>query len=86
MLEIECGAEILRVTKLLENASLLDQSGFEHGSPLITGGLFPNGGIADVNSWASAFQSEVRILTINMTSFLCSILLSKFYPAYSYTR
>ncbi|XP_042472832.1 KH domain-containing protein At5g56140-like [Zingiber officinale] len=50
--------EILRVTKLLENASLLDQSGFEHGSPLITGGLFPNGGIADMNSWASTFQSE----------------------------
>ncbi|KAG6516999.1 hypothetical protein ZIOFF_020376 [Zingiber officinale] len=58
VLEIECGAEILRVTKLLENASLLDQSGFEHGSPLITGGLFPNGGIADMNSWASTFQSE----------------------------
>ncbi|XP_042438530.1 KH domain-containing protein At5g56140-like [Zingiber officinale] len=50
--------EILRVTTLLENASLLDQSGFEHGSPLITGGLFPNGGVADMNSWASAFQSE----------------------------
>ncbi|WOL19207.1 KH domain-containing protein [Canna indica] len=50
--------EILRVTTLLENASLLDQTGLEHGSPLITGGLFPNGGAVDMNGWASAFQSE----------------------------
>nr|XP_010913290.1 KH domain-containing protein At5g56140 isoform X6 [Elaeis guineensis] len=50
--------EILRVTTLLGNASLLDQSGLEHGSPLTTGGLFSNGGAADMNGWASAFRSE----------------------------
>ncbi|KAJ8470679.1 hypothetical protein OPV22_025022 [Ensete ventricosum] len=50
--------EILRITTLLENASLLDQTGLEHGSPLITGGVFSNGGAADLNGWASAFQSE----------------------------
>ncbi|KAG1327361.1 KH domain-containing protein [Cocos nucifera] len=50
--------EILRVTTLLGNASLLDQSGLEHGSPLTTGGLFSNGRAADMNGWASAFQSE----------------------------
>ncbi|XP_077222605.1 KH domain-containing protein At5g56140-like isoform X2 [Tasmannia lanceolata] len=49
--------EILRVTTLLGNASLLDQSGLEHASPLNSGGLFSNGG-ADMNGWASAFQSE----------------------------
>uniref|UniRef100_A0A1D1XI15 KH domain-containing protein At5g56140 n=1 Tax=Anthurium amnicola TaxID=1678845 RepID=A0A1D1XI15_9ARAE len=49
--------EILRVTTLLGNASLLDQNGLEHGSPLTTGGLFSNGA-ADMNGWASAFQSE----------------------------
>ncbi|XP_010244820.1 PREDICTED: KH domain-containing protein At5g56140 [Nelumbo nucifera] len=50
--------EILRVTTLLGNASLLDQSGLEHASPLTSGGLFSNGGGADMNGWASAFQSE----------------------------
>ncbi|CAL9060889.1 unnamed protein product [Musa banksii] len=50
--------EILRITTLLENASLLDQTGLEHGSPLITGGVFSNGGAADMNGWASTFQSE----------------------------
>lgn len=51
--------EILRVTSLLGNASLLDQIGFELGSPLRTGGLFPNGGAADLNGWSSAaFQAE----------------------------
>lgn len=50
--------EILRVTTLLGNASLLDQSGLEHGSPMTTGGLFSNGAGADMNGWASAFQSE----------------------------
>lgn len=50
--------EILRVTTLLGNASLLDQSGLEHGSPMTTGGLFSNGAAADMNGWASAFQSE----------------------------
>ncbi|XP_019443208.1 PREDICTED: KH domain-containing protein At5g56140-like [Lupinus angustifolius] len=50
--------EILRVTTLLGNASVLGQSGLEHGSPLATGRIFSNGG-ADVNGWASRFQSEV---------------------------
>ncbi|XP_068644043.1 KH domain-containing protein At5g56140-like isoform X3 [Aristolochia californica] len=50
-------AEILRVTTFLGNASLLDQSGLEQASPLTSGGLFSNGG-ADMNGWASAFQSE----------------------------
>ncbi|ONK69308.1 uncharacterized protein A4U43_C05F21490 [Asparagus officinalis] len=50
--------EILRVTTLLGNASLLDQSGLEQGSPLTTGGLFSNGAAADLNGWASPFQSE----------------------------
>ncbi|CAL9147409.1 KH domain-containing protein At5g56140 isoform X1 [Musa acuminata AAA Group] len=50
--------EILHLTTLLENASLLDQTGLEHGSPLISGGLFPNGSTTDMNGWASAFQSE----------------------------
>ncbi|XP_028752814.1 KH domain-containing protein At5g56140 isoform X2 [Neltuma alba] len=50
--------EILRVTTLLGNASVLGQSGLEHGSPLASGGLFSNGG-ADMNGCASRFQSEV---------------------------
>lgn len=50
--------EILRVTTLLGNASFLDQNALEHGSPLNAGGLFANGGAADMNGWASAFQSE----------------------------
>ena len=49
---------------LLGNASLLDQS--EHGSPMTTGGIFPNGGAIDMNGWALASQSEVWILTINI--------------------
>ncbi|CAL9148848.1 unnamed protein product [Musa hybrid cultivar] len=50
--------EIIRVTMLLGNASLLDQSGLEYGSPMTTGGLFSNGGANDMNGWASPFQSE----------------------------
>ncbi|XP_078165435.1 KH domain-containing protein At5g56140-like isoform X2 [Carex rostrata] len=46
--------EILRVSAVLENASQL----LEHGSPLTTGGLFSNGGNADLNGWGSSFQSE----------------------------
>jgi protein quaking len=42
----------------LENASLLNQSGLEHGSPLTTGGLYSNGAATDMNGWTSAFQSE----------------------------
>ncbi|XP_057486028.1 KH domain-containing protein At5g56140 isoform X3 [Actinidia eriantha] len=50
--------EILRVTTLLGNASILDQSGLEHASPLASGGIFSNGG-SNVNRWSSPFQSEM---------------------------
>ncbi|KAJ8755027.1 hypothetical protein K2173_015539 [Erythroxylum novogranatense] len=50
--------EILRVTTLLGNASVLGQSGLEHASPQPSGGVFTNGG-ADSNVWASRFQSEI---------------------------
>ncbi|XP_051192934.1 KH domain-containing protein At5g56140 isoform X2 [Lolium perenne] len=50
--------EIIRVSTLLENASLLNQSGLEHGSPLTSGGLYSNGAATDMNGWTSAFQSE----------------------------
>ncbi|XP_024018717.1 KH domain-containing protein At5g56140 isoform X2 [Morus notabilis] len=53
--------EILRVTTLLGKASVLGQSGLEHASPLASGGIFSNGG-ADVNGWASRFQSEMSSL------------------------
>ncbi|XVE80639.1 hypothetical protein DITRI_Ditri14bG0155300 [Diplodiscus trichospermus] len=50
--------EILRVTTLLGNASVLGQSGLEQASPLGSGGIFSNGG-ADMNGWTSRFQSEM---------------------------
>ncbi|KAB1215006.1 hypothetical protein CJ030_MR4G005257 [Morella rubra] len=50
--------EIMRVTTLLGNASVLGQSGLEHASPLASGGIFSNGG-ADMNGWASRLQSEM---------------------------
>ncbi|KAL5735553.1 hypothetical protein ACOSP7_030022 [Xanthoceras sorbifolium] len=50
--------EIMRVTTLLGNASVLGQSGLEHASPLASGGIFSNGG-ADMNGLASRFQSEI---------------------------
>ncbi|KAL5548765.1 hypothetical protein UlMin_003996 [Ulmus minor] len=53
--------EILRVTTLLGNASVLGQSGLEHASPLALGGLFSNAG-ADLNGWTSRFQSEMSSL------------------------
>ncbi|XP_015881589.1 KH domain-containing protein At4g26480 isoform X2 [Ziziphus jujuba] len=40
---------------------VLGQSGLEHASPLASGGIFSNGG-ADVNGWASRFQSEMSSL------------------------
>ncbi|KAL6567671.1 hypothetical protein OROGR_001339 [Orobanche gracilis] len=49
--------QILHVTTLLGNASVLEQSGFEHASPLASGGIYSNGG-ANMNIWASPFQSE----------------------------
>ncbi|XP_022733746.1 KH domain-containing protein At5g56140-like [Durio zibethinus] len=53
--------EILRVTTLLGNASVLGQSGLEQASPLASGGIFSNGG-ADMNGWSSRFQSEMSSL------------------------
>ncbi|MBA0747115.1 hypothetical protein Gogos_009577, partial [Gossypium gossypioides] len=53
-------AEILRVTTLLGNASVLGQSGLEQASPLASGGIFSNGG-ADMNGWTSRFQSELAM-------------------------
>ncbi|KAJ9173904.1 hypothetical protein P3X46_016994 [Hevea brasiliensis] len=50
--------EILRVTTLLGNASVLGQSGLEHASPMASGGIFSKGG-ANSNGWASRFQSEM---------------------------
>lgn len=64
------GAEIMRVSALLGNASVLDQSGLEHASPLASGGMFSNGGAnMNMNRWnsPSPIHSEVRILTINIT-------------------
>jgi protein quaking len=59
-----CTPKILRVSTLLENASILNQSGLEHGSPLTMRGLYSNGAATDMNGWTSTFQSEVWILTI----------------------
>ncbi|KAG8661462.1 KH domain-containing protein At5g56140 [Manihot esculenta] len=50
--------EILRVTTLLGNASVLGQSRLEQASPLASGGIFSKG-VADANGWASQFQSEM---------------------------
>ncbi|KAI4388554.1 hypothetical protein MLD38_000873 [Melastoma candidum] len=55
--------EILRVTTLLGNASLLGRSGLEHGSPMATGGLFSNGG-TNLNGWPSRYQSEMSGLML----------------------
>ncbi|KAF5728504.1 KH domain-containing protein [Tripterygium wilfordii] len=54
--------EILHVTTLLGNASVLGHSGLEHASPLASGGIFSNGG-ADMNGWASRFQSDMSGLS-----------------------
>ncbi|GAB2279783.1 hypothetical protein Dimus_014422 [Dionaea muscipula] len=50
--------EILRVTALLGNAQILDQTGLEHARPLASGGIYSNRR-ADVNGWASPYQSEI---------------------------
>ncbi|KAL8142125.1 hypothetical protein V2J09_015157 [Rumex salicifolius] len=50
--------EILRVTTLLGNASILDQTGLDHSRPLASGGLFSNGG-TEVNGWTPQYQSEI---------------------------
>ncbi|PNT67182.1 KH domain-containing protein At5g56140 isoform X2 [Brachypodium distachyon] len=49
--------EILHVSALL-GIHVLDQPGFQHGSPLLNGGAFSNGRPADVNGWAPRFSSE----------------------------
>ncbi|XP_019196423.1 PREDICTED: KH domain-containing protein At5g56140-like isoform X3 [Ipomoea nil] len=59
--------EILRVTTILENALILDQSGLEHASPMASGGLFSNGG-ANMDRWASRFQSEKMSGLVQTTS------------------
>ncbi|KAK3427417.1 KH domain-containing protein At5g56140 [Eucalyptus grandis] len=59
--------EIMRVTTLLENASVLGQSGLEHASPLASGGIFSNGG-AELNGWPSRFQSEPTLAPNWMSS------------------
>jgi protein quaking len=51
-----CTPKILRVSTLLENTSILNQSGLEHGSPLTTGGLYSNGATTNMNGWTSTFQ------------------------------
>ncbi|XP_023736821.1 KH domain-containing protein At5g56140 [Lactuca sativa] len=54
--------EILRVTTLLGNASVLDQSGLEHASG---GGMFSNAGAnmnMNMNRWSSPIQSEMSAL------------------------
>ncbi|GJN03254.1 hypothetical protein PR202_ga20677 [Eleusine coracana subsp. coracana] len=50
-------AEILHVSALL-GIPVLDQPGYQHGSPLINGGAMPNGRPVDMNGWASAVPSE----------------------------
>ncbi|KAL6644262.1 hypothetical protein ACP70R_015870 [Stipagrostis hirtigluma subsp. patula] len=49
--------EILHVSALL-GIPVLDQPGFQHGSPLINGGAMPNGRPVDMNGWAPAISSE----------------------------
>ncbi|CAM8954512.1 unnamed protein product [Rhodiola kirilowii] len=50
--------EILRVTNLLGNTSVIGQSGFEHANLLAFGGLHSSGG-ADMSRWQSRFQTEM---------------------------
>ncbi|KAG9143233.1 hypothetical protein Leryth_010159 [Lithospermum erythrorhizon] len=50
--------EIMRVVTLLGNASVLDQSELELASPMASGGTYSNGR-ANINRWASPFQSEM---------------------------
>ncbi|KAL9271863.1 KH domain-containing protein [Drosera capensis] len=54
--------EIFRVTTLLGNAQILDQSGLEHARPLASGGMYSNGR-ADVNGWNSPYRSEMSGLS-----------------------
>ncbi|PAN34534.1 hypothetical protein PAHAL_6G152300 [Panicum hallii] len=49
--------EILHVSALL-GIPVLDQPGYQHGSPLINGGAIPNGRPVEMNGWAPAIPSE----------------------------
>ncbi|KAK3121508.1 hypothetical protein QOZ80_8BG0654840 [Eleusine coracana subsp. coracana] len=49
--------EILHVSALL-GIPVLDQPGYQHGSPLINGGSMPNGRPVDMNGWASTVPSK----------------------------
>ncbi|CAL5006822.1 unnamed protein product [Urochloa decumbens] len=49
--------EILNVSALL-GIPVLDQTGYQHGSPLINGGAIPNGRPVEMNGWAPAIPSE----------------------------
>jgi protein quaking len=46
---------------------VLDQPGYQHGSPLINGGTMPNGRPVEMNGWAPAIPSEVWLLTTDVT-------------------
>jgi len=48
----------LHVSALL-GIPVLDQPGYQHGSPLINGGAIPNGRPVEMNGWAPAIPSEV---------------------------
>ncbi|KZV27612.1 RNA-binding KH domain-containing-like, partial [Dorcoceras hygrometricum] len=52
------GAEISRVSALLGNAAILEQNGIEDASPQASRGIYSNG-VANVNRWASPFQTEM---------------------------
>ncbi|XP_071725725.1 KH domain-containing protein At5g56140 [Rutidosis leptorrhynchoides] len=55
--------EILRVTTLLGNASVLDQCGLEHARPLASGGMYSNAGAnMNMNRWTSPIHSEMSSL------------------------
>ncbi|CAO2188897.1 unnamed protein product [Urochloa humidicola] len=49
--------EILHVSAPL-GIPVLDQTGYQHGSPLINGGAIPNGRPVEMNGWAPAIPSE----------------------------
>ncbi|GAU16378.1 hypothetical protein TSUD_117270, partial [Trifolium subterraneum] len=61
--------EILRITTILGNASVLGQSGLEHGSPLASGGMFSKGG-PDPNGWNENMQMPSLIQSSPTPSWL----------------
>jgi len=52
------GTEILHVSALL-GIPVLEQPGYQRGSPLVNGGAIPNGRPVEMNDWAPAIPSEV---------------------------